>query len=277
MAWLIACLGATAIVHTQSPAFEVASIKPNRSQDVLYSSAFQPGGRFIATNIPVRELIRLAYTLQSHQLEGGPDWIGSERFDVIAQGTGDQARLRMSLRTLLQERFQLAAHQEHRLLAIYALRLARDDRRLGPRLRVSSVDCTAVMVAAHARGERVGLPRPGERQACDLFTGLPPRMAADGVSMAQLATSLSRFVGRTVSDRTELPGIFDFDLEWTPELPQRPAGAPDVPVRFNGVEVDPTGPSLFTALREQLGLELEAERGPVEVLVIDSIERPTPD
>lgn len=255
------------------PSFEVASIKSNRSGEVLYSIAFQPGGRLNATNAPLRELVRAAYGIQNHQLEGGPNWIGSERFDVIAKAEDERVPSRILLRTLLNDRFKLSVHDEKRELAVYVLEMERNDRRLGPRLRRSNVDCNAVMALVLAQGERPGIPRPGERQACDMFTGFPPRLAAEGVSMAQLAASLSRFVDRVVVDRTGLSGIFDFELEWTPELP----GVSNGPVRLNGVDVDPTGPSLFTALREQLGLKLEATKAPVEVLVIDHVERPTED
>ena len=96
--------------------------------------------------------------------------------------------------------------------------------------------------------------------------------------MAQLATSLSRQVRRTVVDRTGLTGTFDFDLQWTPEgLPQRSPDAVDQPIRLNGTDIDPNGPSIFTALQEQLGLKLESQDGPVDVLVVDSASRPTPD
>lgn len=104
-------------------------------------------------------------------------------------------------------------------------------------------------------------------------------IAAGGMPLSQLATNLSVRVGRVVLDRTELSGNFDFTLDFTPEqLPQRPPGAPaDQPIRMNGVDIDPNGPSIFTALQEQLGLKLESTRGPVDVLVIDRVEQPTPD
>ena len=96
--------------------------------------------------------------------------------------------------------------------------------------------------------------------------------------MEQLATTLARVVKRTVLDRTNLAGAYDFDLQWTPEgLPQRPLDGGDQPMRLNGFDIDPNGPSIFIALQEQLGLKLQPQDGPVDVLVIDSVEQPTPD
>jgi len=97
--------------------------------------------------------------------------------------------------------------------------------------------------------------------------------------MTLLASMLAQVVRRSVVDRTGLVGAFDFDLRWTPDtLPARPPGTPaDQPIRMNGIEIDPNGPSIFTAVQEQLGLKLESTRGPVDVLVLDRVERPAPD
>jgi uncharacterized protein (TIGR03435 family) len=105
------------------------------------------------------------------------------------------------------------------------------------------------------------------------------QLSSGGLPISQFATSLAQFVQRVVVDRTGLAGAYDIDLRWTPDqVPQRaPGTAPDQPVRVNGTDIDPNGPSIFTALQEQLGLELEAGRGPVDVLVIDSVAQPTPD
>jgi uncharacterized protein (TIGR03435 family) len=96
--------------------------------------------------------------------------------------------------------------------------------------------------------------------------------------MAQFATLLSRIVNRTVVEKTGLTGNFDINLTFTPEQPARaPGPAADQPIRVNGVDIDPNGPSLFTALQEQLGLKLDSQKGPVDVVVIDSVEHPTED
>jgi uncharacterized protein (TIGR03435 family) len=273
---------------TGSPAFEVASVKPNKAGDGRILFRMQPGGRFTATNVPLRELIRVAYGIQNTQLVGGPDWIGSERFDIVAKAEGDippsgpggpPGPMQMMIRALLADRFKLTVHNETRELPIYSLVVARADGRLGPQLRASQVDCAAVIAAARARGgPPPAPPQPGERPTCGIFGGLG-RVAAGSVPTAQLAMMLSQQAGRIVVDRTGLTGMFDFDLQWTPEqLPQRAPGTPaDQPLRINGADIDPNGPSIFTAVQEQLGLKLEAQRGPVEVLVIDSVEPPTPD
>lgn len=267
---------------TAKLAFDVASVKPNKSGDMRVSLGIQPGGRFTATNVSLRALIRSAYQLQDFQLVGGPDWIASERFDIIAKAMGDvpsrppwgqPGPMQFMLQTLLEERFKLSMHRERRELPVYELVLARTDGKLGPQLRVSTVDCAA-MAAARGRGGAPppGPPSPGERPCGIRMMG--GRLAGGGFPLSQLATTLSQFVQRVVLDRTGLTGSFDFDLTFTPDqLPQGPPppGAPPLP------PIDPNGPSIFTALQEQLGLKLESTRGPVEVLVIDRVEQPTPD
>ena len=272
-----------------APAFEVASVKPNKSGPGPTMLGIQPGGRFTATNIPLRLLIRNAYQVQDSQLVGGPAWITSDRFDIMAKAEGDvpppdpggppgpPGVMTLMLRTLLADRFKLVVHHETRELPIYALVIARSDGKLGPQLRPAAVDCTSVMAAARARGgPPPAPPQPGERPSCGMRFGLG-QMAAGGFPLSQFANSLSQFVQRMVIDRTGLTGSFDLDLTWTPDqLPQRAPGTPaDQPLRVNGVDIDPNGPSIFTAVQEQLGLKLDSQRGPVDVLVIDSVEHPT--
>jgi len=268
-----------------APRFEVASVKPNTSGDGRVMIGMQPGGRYTATNVPLRLLIRNAYQLQDFQLVEAPGWIGSERFDIVAKAAGDPAPsppgtpgpLQLMVRALLEERFNLVVHHETREMPIYALVMARDDRAAGPNLRPAAVDCQARF--AEARGRRGGgppsFPAPGEPMACGMRIG-PGRMEGGGFPLSQLATTLSPFVERIVIDRTDLPGEFDLTLIWTPDRGQLPPGPPP-PGAPAFPPVDPDGPSIFTALQEQLGLKLEADRGPVEVLVIDQVERPTPD
>ena len=279
---------------TTRPAFEVASVKPNKSGTGLVGFGMQPGGRYTATNTTTLMLIRQAYQLQLSQIVGAPDWLSSDHFDVVAKAPGDvpPAQIQLMIRALLEERFKLAAHNETRDLEIYALVMTRNDGKPGPQLRPTTVDC-----AAFGRG-RGGAPPPGGPAAggqglggrggpaapvtpggpppCRQMVG-PANITASGMTMAQLATTLSMRVGRTVVDRTGLTGSFDLDLSWTPDqMPQMPPGAlppgaPPLP------PIDPNGPSLFTAVQEQLGLKLESTKGPVEVLVIDSVEHPTED
>ena len=270
-----------------APSFEVASIKPNNSGDGRVMMQNQPG-RFSATNVTLRLLIRNSYQLQDFQISGGPAWISSDHFDIVAKIDASDAaamtpgppvpgqgpnRLQLMIRSLLRDRFKLAVHTETKDQPIYALVLARNDGRLGPSLKKSETDCAALM-AARGRGP-LAPPAPGEPMPCGIRIGMG-NMAVGGSTLAQFANSLGMFVGRVVLDRTGLAGAYDINLTWTPDqMPQRPPGTPsDQPIRANGVDIDPNGPSIFTAVQEQLGLKLDAQRGPVEMLVIDRAEKP---
>jgi bla regulator protein BlaR1 len=265
-------------VAPDGPTFEVASVKPNSSGDRRVAMQNQPG-RFLATNVTLHMLIRNAYQLQEFQISGGPGWISSDHFDIVAKmeggvpdplaggpGTGP-TRLQLMIRALLADRFKLTVHNETKDAPIYALVMARSDGRLGPELHRSETDCAALMAAARGRGAPPLPPPPGSPMPCGVRVGMG-NMAVGGAALSQVASSLSMFVGRVVLDRTGLTGAFDINLTWTPDqMPQRPPGAPDLPV-------DPNGPSIFTAIQEQLGLKLDSQRGPVEMLVIDRAEHP---
>jgi uncharacterized protein (TIGR03435 family) len=249
------------------PKFEVASVKVNKSGDTSIRMQALPGGRINVDNATLRLLIRNAYTVQDFQISGGPDWINSDRFDVVATSTGNptQPEIQMMLRRLLADRFKLTVHSETRELPVYALTLARSDRRLGPRLR-SAEPC--FRSPADGPPQQPPLLGPGP---CGFRIAIG-RSTAKGVTMGAFAASLSNSVGRTVQDRTDLSGNFDLELEFTPDQTlNRPPGGQDAPAPAA------EGASIFTAVQEQLGLKLESQRGPVEVLVIDRVERPTPD
>lgn len=259
-------------------AFEVASVRPNKSGDGRVMLGMQPGGRFTATNVPLRLLLRQAFNVQDFQIVGGPDWITSDRFDVVAKApdglefTADV--MRPMLRSLLTERFKLASHNETRDMAIYALMKARPDGKLGAGLTAAAVDCAA------ARGRRGGgpppaPPQPGQKVECGMMIG-PGRLNAGGMPMSNLATALAPQVGRIVIDKTELTGNYDFELTYAPEALGGGVGAPPL-VNGNPIQVDPNAPNLFTALQEQLGLKLDSQRGSVDVVVIDRLEQPVSD
>jgi uncharacterized protein (TIGR03435 family) len=276
------------------PSFEVASVKINRSGDGFIRIGGPPGGRFTMTNVPLREMMRIAYGLQPFQITGGPSWMDSERYDVVAQppagtppaapfGSNEPGPMQLMLQSLLAERFHLKAHRENRDMPIYALVLARSDGKLGPKLEPATVDCAAL----RGRGRPGGAggpaalpppPEPGKPPQCGMMMGIA-NIAGGGMPIAQLANGLSTRLGRIVSDRTGLKGDYQFTVEFTPDqMPQGPGGPPGGgPPLVNGAPVDMNGPSIFTALQEQLGLKLESTRGPVDVLVIDSIEHPTED
>jgi uncharacterized protein (TIGR03435 family) len=265
---------------TPLPTFEVASVKPNKAREGRMMISMPPG-RFSATNVPLRLLIRQAYELEDFQIVGGPDWINSDRFDVEAKAEGDVGRtppgsvgpMHLMLQSLLAERFRLKVRVETRELPIYTLVLSRADRKPGPQLRIAGEECTSVIVPGGmpAPPQPPGGPTGAAGRICPSLLG-PFFISGRRMTMTQLSTGLSTRVSRLVADRTGLNGEFDLDLTFTPD------GAPaDQPLRLNGVDLALNAPSIFTALQEQLGLKLESQRGPVEVIVIDNVEPPTPD
>jgi uncharacterized protein (TIGR03435 family) len=249
-----------------NPTFEVASVKPNKAGGA--SVLGQSGERFTATNVTARELIRIAYgtagPLDDTRVAGGPGWTGSDRFDVVAKIPGNVAPqlVALMLRALLAERFRLVVHTESRTLPIYALMLARADGTFGPQLRQvqecgpsAAANPTPSLPKAALCGGRGGTGHL-------TFGGIPLSMGLANNSF------LLREVRRIVVDRTGLSGAFEGSLDWAPSEPpnQLDALAPPPP---------PDGASIFTALQEQLGLKLVPSTGPVDVVVIDKIERPT--
>lgn len=246
------------------PAFEVASVKPNKSSSGGMSWAEQPGGRLTALNMSVAMIIRNAFELQEPQLVGLPDWGSSERFDIVAKAeqefprTNDTPSLsQLMVQSLLEERFRLRSHRETRELPAFALVVARADGQLGPQLKASTVDCLAL--AAARRAGTAPAPVPGARPPCGM-RNMNGMMIGGNITMGDLAATLSGSAGRQVVDRTGLKGGFDIDLTFSREQ-----------------SADTTIPSVFTAVQEQLGLKLDSVRLPTDVLVVDSIERPTPD
>lgn len=285
------------------PAFEAASIKPNKSGDGRMMNIMQPGGRYSATNVTLGMLLGQAYRLQggrgapgaaNPQILNAPDWINSDRFDIVAKMESNLGPDQFPdvLKGFLIDRFKLAAHTETRDFPIYALALARSDGKLGPSLKPASAECAA-MIAARGRGgaSRGGPdgavpggpgrgpilpPAPGEPMPCGMMRMGRGNLAGGGAPISQLANSLTSVVNRIVADRTGLTGVYEFSLTFTPEqMPQGgppPGGAP-----FGEPPIDPNGPSVFTAVQEQLGLKLESTKGPVDVLVVDHVEHPTED
>jgi uncharacterized protein (TIGR03435 family) len=271
-------------VSAQAPAvnkqrFEVASVKPSAPGAQGQSLRRPPNGQFTASNIPLRDIIALAYGVADFpwRLDGVPDWAANERFDIVAKSAtavppvrpGSPDPILMMVRTLLEERFRMTIHAENREMPVYALVLAKPGT-LGRDLKKSEVDCDAIQLArltAGARGETPPPPlTPAGRPLCGFAgvqgggPGKPGGMQAGGIPMWQLANRLTVFVGRTVVDRTGLEGYYDWQLLFSP-----PGAA------------DQSGGSIFTALQEQMGLKLESTRAPVEVWVVDRVERPTPD
>ena len=250
------------------PRFEVATVKPNTSGDSRMQTVTRPGGVFVAVNAPLKLLIADAYIGAQpgavDRVLGGPEWMQSARYDVNAKAstewrlspTGPPVELLLMVRTLLEDRFRLRVHREARELPAYELVAVRPGI-LGPKLRKSAADCSKLLT-------RPPQPAPGVRPECG-FAGGPGGLMVGGITMTQLAQFLQR-VGRPVIDKTGLTGRYDFDLAFAPLGP--PAA---------GAAADPSLPTIFIALEEQLGLKLQSTNGPLEVVVIDSLEHPVAD
>lgn len=256
-----AALAQTVKSDGPKPQFEVATVKPNKSGESGASLGPRPGGRLNGTNQTARNLIRNAFNLQPYQMIGGPDWMDSDRFDIVAKAADADLDAKgmlaapqqymLRLQSLLEDRFQMATHWETRELPVYALVVVADNR-LGPALKVHAGDCDRA---------RLGGTPPTSK--CGTRTNITPtgaQMTGVGIPMQTFARNLAAATGRNVIDRTGLAGGYDFELTFIPDQ-----------------TADTPGPSLFTAIQEQLGLKLDSQRAPIEVLVIDRLERPTPD
>ncbi|HEY6465355.1 MAG TPA: TIGR03435 family protein [Candidatus Acidoferrales bacterium] len=268
------------------PKFEIASINQNPNTDTRAGIGL-PAGRFTATNLTARILIAWAYSgdhpgmnmLDDDQIVGGPNWINSERFDIEAKvddsfiqdeknlPTDQWAnKVRLMLQSLLAERFNLKVSHQIKDLPMYALVVAKSGSKL-------------VKSAAPPPGPVAG-PRPTEGQPKPLLSIKPGQITAVGMSADALAQALGRqpeLGGRKVLDHTGLPRTYDFTLRWAPEFVSSAPGVSDGNPIPAAPLTDSSAPPLFTALEEQLGLRLESTKGPVDVLVIDHIEEPTPN
>ena len=288
---------------TSSPSFEVVSVKrsdPNAgaSSPIGAIPMILPAGpRLTATNVTLRLLVRSAYELPDFKIVGGPSWQTTDRFDITAKAedgfTGSFREMMPMLRTVLADRFKLKTHMETRELPIYSLVVAREDRRLGDKLKPSASNCGDIYAEAQKRieaalkGGAAGLasllPKPGEKVRCSLAPVLNAAPAfgltADGLPISFLARLLTELTGRDVRDKTGLEGLYDWELRFDPQVLLQLAANSGINIPAGALAGLPSSgaPSLMTALQEQLGLELESDRGPVEVLVIDSAEPPTAD
>jgi uncharacterized protein (TIGR03435 family) len=299
----------------KAAAFEVASIKlsdPKKSGVLGMIPLVLPQGpgRLSATNVPLRLLVRMAYQVQDFQIVGGPSWQLSQKFDIVAKAEAsnatDTSELVPMLKALLEDRFKLKTHKETREMPIDTLVIARNDGKLGPNLRPSTSDCQSAQVqeeqqkraqaaSAALKGDPSALagllPKPGEVVPCSMTPmigsvqgaaagGMPSfGMRGNGQRLSVLVQLLSQAMGKTVQDKTGLAGLYDFELTFDPEVFLRAASQLGINIPLPAAVDRPPSdnPSLLTALREQLGLKLDSVRGPVEVLVIDSAEMPTPD
>jgi uncharacterized protein (TIGR03435 family) len=236
-------LFAIAFVAGAQPAFEVASVKPANPANRGMKLDKMPGGRFEASNVSLRSLLKEAYAMRDFQIENTPTWFDSARWDVSAtsgKASSDEEMTEM-LRTLLAGRFALKLHEEEKQFSVYVLTIAKN----GPKLKAADAGESSIGIRIHGAGH----------------------LTASKASMQELAETLSDvrlngrpMLDRPVLDRTGLQGVYDFALEWTPDLAPVEGAAQG-------------GPSIFTAVQEQLGLKLETQKAPVKIFVIDHVEK----
>jgi uncharacterized protein (TIGR03435 family) len=290
------CLAAGAAARMQSPAqtptaataprpaFEVVSVKPNHSASGGVMIRMAPGGRFNAENITVKFLLEEAYRVKENQISGAPGWLDTERFDIEAKPDGSFAageqkgnpqeqhkQLMLMLQSMLEDRFKLVLHHETKELPVYALVVAKS----GPKLHES---------APEPPGTSDDDPPPGPMKPDGPQPRHSIRMMGRGdlninaETLDTLADVLSQQLGRLIVNKTGLKGNYDFSLKWTPDEHEGQmfggaGGGPDG--RPGPPPADASGPSIYAALQEQLGLKLETQKGPVDTIVIDRVEKPS--
>jgi bla regulator protein blaR1 len=237
-----------AAVVLRGQEFEAASIKPSAPMEmgrISVGMRILPGGRISMAGVTAKILIEQAYGVRDFQVVGGPSWLGSERYDVTAKpaDAANTDQVKAMIQALLKERFQLQFHRETKELPTYALVVAKGGAKFH--------EAEAIPEGANQpKGSRASMERG--------------RFSLDRAPVLALANQLGQILGRSVIDKMELTGTYDFKLEWTPE-----DGGRDNPAQSD------TGVSIFTALQDQLGLKLEATKGPVEILVVERAEKAT--
>ena len=284
--------------------FEVASVKPNKQTLAEYINANQgnlsaatavmgirtlPGGRMTASFVTLRALILRAFEIKEYQLEGGPEWVGTTNFEINAKADGDATpdEFNAMLKALLIERFALRTRTLSKDLPLHVLTLARTDGRLGSQLKPTSAACLAEMAERRKNPGQPVPPRPAARTAEEMRDMMrTPRCGVSsmsssassmtysfgGLPLSTLVSRLSSELNAPVVDKTGLTGNYDAVLEYEPV--RRQAGLSANP---NPQEPAVLMPPLRTALQQQLGLKLEDTKGPLDVIVIESVQQPTPD
>ncbi len=254
---IVAVLSAAIVggLSAQTPAVEVVSVRQNQSGDIGDGGPGLRGNSYTVTNVPAAFVIKDAFNrFQSAQIVGLPKWATTDRFDITGRRTAG-ASLESFLQGVLTERFRLTVHQEMRQLNVFAFTRATTGK-TGSGLRPR--DCT----------DPGAFNLPCGRGIAAVDAGI---VRLGGVAMARLSAILSDVLGQPVIDETKLEGVFDLDLQWRPDIGLNVDLTEQAKERIN------TRPALPGAVQEQLGLKLQARRAVVDVLVIDHIERPTPD
>jgi bla regulator protein blaR1 len=294
---------------TPAGSFEVATVKPTKPGSMGMMLRIRPGGRFAANGITVKFLLQEAYNVKDQQIAGAPPWVESERFDIDAKAEDSEGaamdklppeqrkdRLMQMMQSLLADRFKLALGHEKKEMAVYALVVAKG----GPKLKPSTFDPSKFKPSDKppdgpppkpsgppVPGKAGGPPRGGE----GIWMQGPGQLNLMAAQLPMFVNVLSRLTGRIVIDKTGLTGRYDCSLHWTPDPSEGPMipGGPKGGAGFGpgpgpGVQTpdgappqapEASGPSLFTALQEQLGLKLEPQKAPVDILVIEHVEKPS--
>jgi uncharacterized protein (TIGR03435 family) len=262
--YLVGLMLAVGIAYPQTqPSFAVASIKPSNSADQRLRKKILPE-QVTVSNVTVKGLIEIAYNLKDFQISGGPSWMDSALFDIDARPEGI-ANPGLMLQSLLAERFQLVVRHDTKELPVYALVVAKN----GPKFK-DAHESDPNIPELNGRSD---IPAGSRMRVNIVRRG---RLTTQGSDMTTLASQLSRFLGRTVVDKTGLKGSYDLKLEWAPDENQvanfQELGVPE---GAGAPPADWPGPTLFTALEEQLGLKIDSQKGPVEVLVVERVEKPS--
>lgn len=247
-------------VAAQGPSFDAVSVKVNRSGERNGRFTGNVGG-ITVTNNTLTDIVRNVWNVNRLQIVGGPSWINDDRFDIVAKPPANSTREEITamLKTMLAERFNLVVHMEMRPMPVYALVLARPDGKLGPTIRPSLAKCEPVLPGPGVTRPPPPPPLDGVTlPACGTNTG-PGILRAAGIELSAFTRNMAGGAGRLIIDKTGLTGTFDMVLKFNPDP--------------NDTTSDQ--PSLFTAMQEQLGLKLDAQTAPAEVLVIDRVEKPT--
>ena len=246
---------------TARPSFEVASIKPSTANEPRYYGFHVGDDRFLGTNISVQGWIQIAWGVTEREMTGSPQWISSENFDIDAKaerpirsvGEGFQM-----LQSLLEDRFSLKVHHEMKEALMYSLVVGKNGLKMKPSLDQTGYVGDFPGGAPDGRVLTAGGPREVR----------PGRIAGEALPMSMIAGMLTGLAGSRVVNKTGLMGRYDVDLRYTPDSGQAPGATPEP-------TYSPDEESLFSSLQTQLGLKLESTRGPIEILVVDHIERPS--
>jgi uncharacterized protein (TIGR03435 family) len=254
---------------SELPAFEVISIKP-RTPDAPPGNIPNSPDRFVRPNVTVSGLIEYAYEARAFQIIGGPAWLRSDRYEVSAKAETavSQAQMRLMVQRLLAERYGLQVHRETREMDKYALVTARRDGQLGEKMKSSERDCAPIIDAGNVRPRQGDGPPP-----CAWFVALIngfARLRLTGIPVARFAGVLEPMTSRKIVDRTNLTGTYDIEMDFLPD-----PGLLGLSIPNSNALQQSDIPPLTTAIQDQLGLKLESERAPVDVVVIDSVKPPT--